>query len=119
MLLPAEVSIARGNPEAALPMIDAASRRAAELEMAKVYRLEFLRADALARVGRTDEAKLAYAREIQLFPSDARAYANFAILQFVSGDKSGSTETLAAMVRANSTPAARQLAKRTHALLAK
>jgi predicted RNA polymerase sigma factor len=74
MLLPAEVSILRGNPAAASQMIEAASRRAAEFEMAKVYRLEFLRADALARIVRVEEARQAYRREIELFPSGARAY---------------------------------------------
>ncbi len=119
MLLPAEVSIARGDPAAALQRVDAASRRAAELEIGRVYRLEFVRADALARIGHIEEAKQAYAREIQLFPNDTRAYVNLAVLQFVSGDRPGSNVTLAAMVRANPTPVARQLAQSTRALLAK
>ena len=119
ILLPAEVFIARGNPGAALQVIDAASRKAAELEIARVYRLEFLRADALARAGRIDEAQQAYGREIQLFPKDTRAYANLAVLQFVAGDHSASERTLAAMMRADPTPAARQLAQKTRAVLAK
>ena len=87
--------------------------------MAKVYRLEFLRADALARLGRTKEAEQAYAREIQLFPNDTHAYANLAVLQFVSGDRASSDRTLAAMTRQNPTPAARQLARKTRAVLGK
>jgi arylsulfatase A-like enzyme/Flp pilus assembly protein TadD len=119
LLLPAEVSIARGDVAAALRSIDAASQKAAQMEMSKVYRLEFLRADALARLGRVDEAMRAYGREIQLFPNDTRAYANLAVLEFVSGDRRASDETLSAMTRVNPTPAARELARRTRTALAK
>ena len=112
-LLLSEVAIARGDPESALSIVDTASRQAAQLEMAKVYRLEFLRADALARLGRVHEAQQAYIREIQLFPNDSRAYANLAALQFASGNREASDQTLALMTRVVPTPASRRLAEKT------
>jgi len=82
-----------------------------------VYRLDFVRADALARSGRIDEARAAYQREIKAFPDDLRAYTNLAVLQFISGDRAGADATLRAMVSANPTEGARALAKRTRATL--
>lgn len=116
-LLSAEVAIAAGNPSAALLAVDQASRRAALLEVPKVYRLELLRADALARSGRIEEAERSYRREIQLYPGDAKAYANLAVLQFAAGDRRGSDGTLSAMTRADASPATRRLAERTRAML--
>ncbi len=113
ILLTAEVSIARGDAAAALEAVDAAARRATDLEFGKVYGLEFLRAEALARAGRVGDAKQAYRREIELFPNDVRAYANLAVLEFVSGKRRASEAVLAAMMHANPTPAARDLAKKT------
>lgn len=116
-LLSAEVAIAAGDPGAALAAVDRAERRAVVLEIPKVYRLESLRADALARAGRVEEAVQSYRREIELFPSDVKAYANLAVLQFAAGDRAGSDRTLAAMTRADRSPATRRLADRTKAAL--
>ena len=80
-------------------------------------RLDFIRADALARLGRIDEARAAYQREIAAFPHDLRAYTNLAVLQFLGGDRRGADATLQAMVRANPTPVARALAARTRETL--
>ena len=86
ILLLAEVAIAEGNYPAALDAVDRASRLAAEQEVPRVWRLEFLRADALARMGRIDDAKQAYRREIELFPNDARAYGNLAVVEVLTND---------------------------------
>ena len=114
-LLSAEVAIAAGDPAGALAAVSRAERRAAVLEIPKVFRLELLRADAQARAGRIDDALRSYRREIELFPNDAKAYANLAVLQFAAGDRSGSERTLAAMTRADSSAATRRLAERTRA----
>jgi len=98
ILLLAEVAIAEGQYAAALDAVDRASRLAAEQEVSRVWRLEFLRADALARMGRIDDAKQAYRREIELFPNDARAYANLAVVEVLTND-SHANETLASLSR--------------------
>src|SRR6185369_9258206 len=111
------IAAARGDYAGALRIADDAQRLAAERETGPVYRLDFIRGDALARLGRIDEARAAYQREIAAFPNDLRAYTNLAVLQFIAGDAPGADATLRAMVTANPTAAARALAARTRATL--
>jgi len=117
VLLLAEIASARGDYAGALRIADDAQRMAVDRELPPVYRLEFVRADALARLGRIDEARAAYQREIAAFPNDLRAYTNLAVLRFISGDTRGADATLRAMVSANPTPAAKALAARTRETL--
>jgi Flp pilus assembly protein TadD len=98
-LLLAEVQIARGDFTSALEAIDDASRRAAALELPKVYRLEFLRGDALARMGRVDDARSAYRRELALYANDGRAYANLAVLELLSGNDAAANQLLQSLDR--------------------
>ena len=113
LLLLARIADERGDYAGALRIADDVERMAAERELLPVYRLDFVRADALARMGRIDEARVAYQREIKAFPNDLRAYTNLAVLQFLGGDRRGADATLQAMVSANPNDAARALAKRT------
>jgi choline-sulfatase len=117
ILLLAEIADARGDFIGALDLAQQASRRAAELEIPGVYRLELVRGDALARLGRPGEAIDAYRREIAAFPNDTKAYANLAVLYFVTGNRAAVEPALRALVAANPTPAARELAKRTRETL--
>lgn len=107
VLLLAEIAAARGDYAGALRICDDAQRMAAEREMGAVYRLEFIRADALARTGRIDEARAAYQREIAAFPDDAHAYANLAVLQYVSGMRRDAAATLRLLDAKNPALAAR------------
>jgi len=111
ILLLAEVAIAAGDPSAALQHIERAARLAAEQESPRVWHLEFLRADALARLGRVEESKQAYRREIELFPGDARAYANLTVIEVLTRDPHAE-ETLFALSHID--PA---MAAKTRALL--
>ncbi len=113
LLLLARIADERGDYAGALRIADDVQRMAAGRELLPVYRLDFVRADALARLGRIDEARAAYQREINSFPNDLRAYTNLAVLQFLGGDRAGADATLRAMVGANPNDAARALAKRT------
>jgi len=117
MLLLADVANARGDYAGALRIADDAQRMAAERELSALYRLDFVRGDALARLGRIDESRAAYQRELAAFPTDLRAYTNLAVLQFIGGDRRGADATLRAMVSANPTPGARALAARTRETL--
>ena len=111
ILLLAEVAIASGDPASALQNVERAARLAAEEESPRVWHLEFLRADALARLGRVEESKAAYRREIELFPRDARAYANLTVIEVLTRDPRAD-ETLAQLARID--PA---MAAKTRALL--
>ena len=113
MLVAAEVMRARGDLAGALAALDAAEARAKELGVPKLYRLDFLRGDILARMDRPEDAAAAYRREIASFPTHTQAYANLAIVYFVQGNRAEVERTLAAMVEANPHPGARALAART------
>jgi arylsulfatase A-like enzyme len=112
LLLRAEIEVQQGALPQALASVDAAEQRAKEMGAARLYRADFVRGDALARMNRADEAEAAYRREIANFPNDLDAYANLAILRLVRGDAGGFERLLAEMVRANPTPAARALAEK-------
>ncbi|PYQ31008.1 MAG: hypothetical protein DMF56_03630 [Acidobacteria bacterium] len=113
MLLMADIKRAEGDLASALAATEAAANRARELNVPKLYRLDFLRGDILARMGRVDEAVAAYQREIANFPEDTQAYANLAIIAFIEGKHAETNRVLEEMVKANPHPGARALAART------
>ena len=112
-LLLAEIAIRGGDHARALRLLDEAERHAAALKMDRVYGLDFLRGDALARLARPAEAEAAYRREIASFPDHLQAYANLAVLSFVQGRRAGVQEILEDMARANPGPAAYRIAAKT------
>jgi choline-sulfatase len=113
MLLLAEIHRGRGDLQGALAATEAAARRAQELGVPKLYRLDFLRGDIYARMDRPDDAVAAYQREIANFPENTQAYANLAIIYFIEGKRANVERTLEEMVKANPHPGARALAART------
>ena len=113
MLLLAEIHRGRGDLPAALQAIEAAARRAQELGVPKLYRLDFLRGDIYARMDRPADAVAAYQREIANFPENTQAYANLAIIYFLQGQGAEVERVLREMVKANPHPGARALAART------
>jgi choline-sulfatase len=118
MLLLAEIHRSRGNLQEALAATDAAARRAQELGVPKLYRLDFLRGDIYARMDRPRDAEAAYLREIASFPENTQAYANLAIIYFIEGRRTDVERVLSDMVKANPHPGARALAARTRRELA-
>jgi arylsulfatase A-like enzyme/Flp pilus assembly protein TadD len=101
MLLLAELHIMRGEFQRALEVVNEAEGRARELRLPPVYRLEFFRADALARLNRLPEAEAAYRKEIAAFPEEGQAYANLAVLHFLRGDRAGVERLMEAMAKAS------------------
>jgi tetratricopeptide (TPR) repeat protein len=113
MLLIADIRRAKGDLPGALAATEAAAKRASELGVPRLYRLDFVRGDLYARMDRPDDAVAAYKREIANFPSNTQAYANLAIIYFILGQRSEADLTLDALVAANPHPGARALADRT------
>jgi arylsulfatase A-like enzyme/Flp pilus assembly protein TadD len=113
MLLLAEIHRSRGDLHGALAATEAAARRAQELGVPKLYRLDFLRGDIYARMDRPADAVAAYQREIANFPENTQAYANLAIIYFIEGRGADVERVLNEMVKANPHPGARALAART------
>jgi arylsulfatase A-like enzyme/Flp pilus assembly protein TadD len=113
MLLLAEVQLKKGDPRGALTVLGQAEARAAELRLTAVHRLEFLRGDALARLGQPVQAEAAYRKEITSFPGHAEAYSNLAVLCFLRGDRASVDGLMEQMVRANPSPRSYLLAAAT------
>ncbi|MEP6770108.1 MAG: tetratricopeptide repeat protein, partial [Acidobacteriota bacterium] len=82
-VLIAEVRLRRDQPLQALALLDLALKRLREKEQQPPGNLQFLRGDALARLGRYAEAQQAFQEEIRSFPANSEAYARLAILYAV------------------------------------
>jgi tetratricopeptide (TPR) repeat protein len=113
MLVLAEVLRAKGDYAGALTATDRAAQRAATIGSGGVFRLEFLRGDTLAKLGRFDEARAAVDREIAAFPSHLEAYGVRAVLRLITGDPAGANGAMEEMVRANPNRAACEFAAKT------
>ncbi|MFZ2491546.1 MAG: tetratricopeptide repeat protein, partial [Thermoanaerobaculia bacterium] len=116
-VLQAEIAKRSGDLAAALRLLEGAEQLARKDGRGPVFRLDFVRGDALARMERSNEAIAAYEREIAAFPNDLDAYAGLAILHFVTGDRAASERALQRLTDANPTDRARALAAKTRATL--
>ncbi len=114
LLALAEVKIKSGRPAEALADVERAAARARELSYPKVWDLEYLRGDALARLGREEEAVAAFRAEIASFPTNPLPYVSLAVLRAVKGDRAGVDRLMEEMVRANPSPSARLAAATTY-----
>ncbi len=102
-----------GDPAAALDLVERAVARAAERDEGPVEALALLRGDALARLGRNDEARQAFETEIDSFPRRLESYSRLAVLLAVDGRNQESRRTLARMVESVGSPLAFATAART------
>jgi tetratricopeptide (TPR) repeat protein len=75
--------------------------------------LERIRGEALANLGRADEAAAAFRREIDAFPDELAAYSRLAVLYALAGETEQTQRTLQGMVEANPSPTAYAEAART------
>ncbi|HKO55758.1 MAG TPA: sulfatase-like hydrolase/transferase [Thermoanaerobaculia bacterium] len=113
ILLLAEVQRAEGNLNGALQTIDEAERRANDLEVPHLYGIDYLRGDVLARMDRPDEAVVAFRREIEHAPQHMQAYANLALVYFITGKTAEGNAALEQLARANPHRGAYLLAAKT------
>jgi len=117
MLVRAEIAARRGNIGAALETIDEAERIAASTGLGPIHRLNFLRADLLARTERPAEAEAAFKREIEFFPDHLQAYTNLAVVYFAQGKQEDMRATLKRMTETNPSRRSFELAAETFATL--
>jgi len=113
LLLRAQVRSVSCDFAGALQIANEADARAKADGEKGVFGLDALRADALARLGRTQEAVSAYENEIAMYPNDRIAYARLAVLYFAMGDSAKVDRTLERLVKANPERGAYELAART------
>ncbi|MBW3564671.1 MAG: sulfatase-like hydrolase/transferase [Acidobacteria bacterium] len=97
MLVRSQIEIARRQPEKALAALDQAAGAARK----PLETLEMLRADALARLGRIDEAKQSFRREIELFPHNREAYLRLIAIHVLERSFEQAERTAESLERAN------------------
>lgn len=89
--------------EDALALLEQAVTKKGKRE--QIASLHFLRGDMLARLGREGEAEQDFRREIELFPEDAPAYKNLALLLVASGRLEEATALIRTLIAAAPVPA--------------
>ena len=110
----AEVAVRQERFGDALAVIEQAQATAKAHRLALVADLDFLRGDALARLGRYADAEAAFKEEIKNFPRNSQAYTRLAIVYGLQHRTVGEVDRLLeAMVAANPGPATVELAAKT------
>ena len=66
--------------------------------------LSFFRGDALARLGRAEEAEAAFRTEIEKYPTEPRPYKNLILLYATEGKTAEATQLIFSLERAAPTP---------------
>ena len=93
----AKLDEALGDYDRAIAMVDSQHRH-------MIQGLEFHRGDALARLGRVEEAEAAFRKEIELFPKNPQPYKNLILLYVTEGKNDTATQLIFAMEKAAPTP---------------
>lgn len=113
-VLRAEVCIRQERFAEALALVDDAKRRIREDRLATVPDLDFLKGDALARLGRYPEAQAAFEEEVRTFPANSQAWARLAVVYGLQRRTLREVDRLLErMVAANPTPETIALAAKT------
>ena len=110
----AEVRIRQDRFAEALGLVEEAKRRIREDRLAPAPDLDFLRGDALARLGRYPEAQAAFEEEVRAFPANSQAWARLAVVYGMERRTVREVDRLLErMVAANPTPETFELAAKT------
>ncbi len=114
MVVRAEVRIRQERFKEALDLIEGAKRRMSESRHEAVPDLDFLRGDALARLGRYPEAQRAFEDEVRAFPANSQAWARLAVVYGLQHRTIREVDILLeSMVAANPSPDTIELAAKT------
>ncbi|MEA2165434.1 MAG: hypothetical protein QOK37_3561 [Thermoanaerobaculia bacterium] len=105
-MLLGRVALGEGNPEEALQYFDRASNALAASHRQPLPNLSFFRGDALARLGRGDEAEQAFLDEIKRYPAEPQPYKNLILLYATEGKNREATELIFGLEKASPTPPA-------------
>jgi arylsulfatase A-like enzyme len=102
-MLLGRVALGEGKPDEALKDFDEADAKIAEGHRKPLPKLNFFRGDALARMGRGDEAEQALLTEIRSFPNDPQAYKNLILLYAAEGKNHEATDLIFNLEKASPT----------------
>ncbi|PYQ51473.1 MAG: hypothetical protein DMF59_07730 [Acidobacteria bacterium] len=103
LMLYGRIAQAKGNLEEALRYFDQAAAISQAKHRQPPPRLNFLRGDALARLGRAVEAEQAFRAEIQQSPTEPHAYKNLILLYATEGKNSEATQLIFSLEKASPT----------------
>jgi arylsulfatase A-like enzyme/Flp pilus assembly protein TadD len=103
-MLLGRVALGEGKPEEALQYFDRAQSALVASHRRPLPSLSYLRGDALARLGRGDEAEQAFVAEIKRDPADPQPYKNLILLYAVENRTDNATQLIFALEKAAPTP---------------
>ena len=104
LMLLGRVAMEQGRLDDALRDYDQADAIDKEKGRQPIPRLNYFRGDALARMGRGDEAEAAFRKEIELYPTDPQPYKNLLLLYAVEGRTDLATQLIFSLEKAAPTP---------------
>jgi arylsulfatase A-like enzyme/Flp pilus assembly protein TadD len=104
LMLLGHITLEEGKPEEALPYFDQALALLQTAHRNPLPQLHYFRGDALARMGRADEAEQELLTEVKLFPTDPQAYKNLILLYATEGKTQEATNIVFALEKAAPTP---------------
>src|SRR5207244_9925668 len=104
LVLLGRIATEQGRLDEALRDFDEATKVISAKGAHAIPRLNFYRGDALARMGRGDEAEAAFRKEIELYPADPPAYKNLILLYALEGRNDAAKETIFGLEKAAPLP---------------
>jgi arylsulfatase A-like enzyme/Tfp pilus assembly protein PilF len=104
LMLVGQIALEEGKVEEALSDFDQAVALRQSKNQPALAHLNFFRGDALARLGRSEEAEAAFREEIKNFPADPQPYKNLILLYAVENRTDAATQLIFALEKAAPTP---------------
>ncbi|MGA8810782.1 MAG: sulfatase-like hydrolase/transferase [Thermoanaerobaculia bacterium] len=104
LMLVGQIALEEGKVEEALSDFDQAIALRQSKNQPALAHLNFFRGDALARLGRSEEAEAAFQAEIKNFPADPQPYKNLILLYAVENRTDAATQLIFALEKAAPTP---------------
>jgi arylsulfatase A-like enzyme/Tfp pilus assembly protein PilF len=104
LMLVGQIALEEGKVDEALSDFDQAIALRQSKNQPALPHLNFFRGDALARLGRSEEAEAAFQAEIKNFPADPQPYKNLILLYAVENRTDAATQLIFALEKAAPTP---------------
>jgi tetratricopeptide (TPR) repeat protein len=106
LMLLGQIEKEQGKLDEALRYFDQAAAVSAAHHHPPIQNLNFLRGDALARLGRGEQAEEAFRAEIKQYPSELQPYKNLILLYVTEGKNAAATQLIFDLEKAAPTPPA-------------
>jgi tetratricopeptide (TPR) repeat protein len=103
-MLLAGIEMDRANYQKAIEYLDQAAAHVREQSPPRLVNLHLKRGDALARIGRGQEAEREFQAEINDFPADPRAYSSLIMLLATEHRLNDATQVVFAAIKASPAP---------------